>query len=108
MNELEKFALKIKTSKFLAKTGLNSNEKIVLLSLFMHHKRNYSKKITRISEDKFEKDTAMDWTLLSRVVQALHQKGLITIEGNGVNRYYRLSYELLEQQGLIQMKNISK
>lgn len=104
MNELEKFPLKIKTSKFLAKTGLNSDEKIVLLSLFMDHKRKYSKRITRIREDKFEKDTAMDWTLLTQVVEALQQKELITIEGRGVNRYYRLNYQLLEQQGLIQMK----
>jgi hypothetical protein len=61
MNELEKFPLKIKITSVLANNGLDSNEKIVLLSLFMDHKRKYSKKITRISEDKFEKDTAIEW-----------------------------------------------
>jgi len=104
MNELEKFALKIKTTNVLANKGLDSNEKIVLLSLFMDHKRKYSKKITRISEDKFEKDTAIEWESLSQIIDGLQQKELISIEGTGVNRYYRLNYELLEQQGLIQMK----
>jgi len=104
MNELEKCALKIKTTSILANQGLNSNEKIVLLSLFMHHKRNYAKKITRISESKFEKDTSIEWESLSQIIDGLQQKELISIEGTGVNRYYRLNYQKLEQQGLIQMK----
>ncbi|UII81504.1 hypothetical protein [Flagellimonas sp. CMM7] len=104
MNELEKFPLKIKMTSVLANQELDGNEKIVLLALFMDHKRKYSKKITRISEDKFEKDTAIDWELLLQVVEGLQQKELIVIEGTGVNRYYRLNYELLEKEGLIQMK----
>lgn len=104
MNELEKFPLKIKMASLLANQVLDGNEKIVLLALFMDHKRKYRKKITRISEDKFEKDTAIEWELLSQVAEGLQQKELITIEGTGANRYYKLNYELLEQQGLIQMK----
>ena len=104
MNELEKCALKIKITNVLANKRLDSNEKIVLLSLFMNHKRNYAKKITRISEGKFEKDTAIEWESLSQIIDGLQQKELISIEGTGVNRYYRLNYQKLEQQGLIQMK----
>lgn len=104
MNEFEKYPLKIRTSNVLAKLGLNGNEKVVLLSLFMHHKRNYAKRITRISESKFEKDAAIEWELLSKILLGLEKKGWIDIEGKGEYRKYSLNYQLLEQQGLIQMK----